>query len=72
MIGYIPSVRKCLEEIVRDDYALALPRDLAPGDYRIEVGLYEYSALTRLIAKDAKGTTLGWQLILSETIRIAQ
>jgi hypothetical protein len=59
-------------EIVRDDYALALPRDLAPGDYKIEVGLYEYPALTRVIVKDASGMTLGNRLILSETITVAQ
>jgi hypothetical protein len=59
-------------EIVRDNYILSLPRDLAPGDYRIEVGLYEYPVLTRLIAKDANGTTLGNRLILNKTIRVAQ
>jgi hypothetical protein len=72
VIGHIPSVRIYLEEIVRDDYALALPRDLAPGDYKIEVGLYEYPALTRLIIKDASGITLGNRLLLGETITVAQ
>jgi hypothetical protein len=27
-------------EVVRDPYAIALPADLAPGDYPVEVGLY--------------------------------
>lgn len=72
VIGHIPSVRRYLEEIVRDDYALALPRDLAPGDYRIEVGPYQYPALTRLIVKDASGIRLGNRLLLGETITVAQ
>ena len=72
VIGHIPSVRKYLGEIARDDYALALPRDLAPGDYKIEVGFYEYPALTRLVVKDASGMTLGSRLLLGETITVAQ
>ncbi|MEW5718574.1 MAG: glycosyltransferase family 39 protein, partial [Chloroflexota bacterium] len=57
-------------EIVRDDYDLSLPRDLAPGAYEIEIGMYEYPALTRLMVQDASGTTLGDRLILSETIKV--
>ncbi len=57
-------------EIVRDDYDLALPRDLAPGEYAIEIGVYEYPALTRLIVQDASGTTLGNRLLLGEKIKV--
>jgi len=28
-------------EIIKDPYRLALPKDLAPGEYRVEVGLYD-------------------------------
>jgi hypothetical protein len=59
-------------EIVRDDYALALPRALAPGDYRIEIGLYAYPSLTRLTAVDANGQSIGEQWLASDLIQVLQ
>lgn len=35
-------------EHLRDEYVLALPADLAPGTYGVEVGLYSYPQLERL------------------------
>jgi hypothetical protein len=52
-------------ELIRDDYALALPRDLAPGTYGIEIGVYEYPSLARLAVSDASGKALGDHLILA-------
>jgi hypothetical protein len=46
-------------EIVRDDYALALPRDLAPGQYHIEIGMYEQPSLNRLQVTRADGSGVG-------------
>ncbi len=46
-------------ELVRDDYMLALPIDLAAGEYSIELGLYEHPSLARLEVSDAKGKLLG-------------
>jgi hypothetical protein len=57
-------------EIVRDDYALTLPRDLAPGDYKIEIGWYEYPSLARLTVTDATGNPPGDHFMLDEIIRI--
>ncbi|MBI3536137.1 MAG: hypothetical protein HY070_01025, partial [Chloroflexi bacterium] len=57
-------------EIVRDEYALELPRDLAPGDYKIELGFYEYPSLARLPVTHANGESIGNQLILDSAIRI--
>ena len=52
-------------EMIRDDYALPLPRDLAAGEYRIEIGAYEYPSLTRLAVSDASGKALGDHLNLA-------
>ncbi len=52
-------------EVMRDEYALSLPRDLAPGDYGIEIGAYEYPSLARLAVSDADGKPLGDHLVLA-------
>ncbi len=42
-------------EILRDQYAVALPDTAPPGEYRILVGFYLLETLTRLQAQDAAG-----------------
>jgi mannosyltransferase len=37
-----------VDELLRDEYVLALPDGLAPGAYQVEVGLYSYPAMERL------------------------
>jgi hypothetical protein len=59
-------------EILRDDYSLNLPADLAPGLYRLEIGLYEYPSLTRLTAMDANGQALGDRWILPDQLKVTQ
>ena len=59
-------------EIVRDDYALKLPADLAPGSYCIELGLYEYPRLARLPVADANGSPLGDHWVLPDSIQVVQ
>jgi len=46
--GTYPTTRWQQGERVSDPYAIALPADLAPGEYAVEVGLYRISDLTRL------------------------
>lgn len=57
-------------EIVRDDYVLNLPADLAAGDYRISLGLYRYPSLSRLQLFDASGNPLGDQLVLDQVVTV--
>lgn len=59
-------------EILRDDYSLNLPADLAPGLYRFEIGLYEYPNLTRLTVMDANGQALGDHWSLPDQLKVAQ
>ncbi len=53
-------------ELVRDQLALALPGDLATGDYDLELGWYELSSLTRLDVVDVTGKRLGDHMTLSQ------
>jgi hypothetical protein len=46
--GTYPTTRWQQGERVSDPYAIALPADLMPGEYAVEVGLYRISDLTRL------------------------
>ncbi len=50
--GTYPTLLWDAGEIVRDDYTLTLPSDLASGEYRIAIGLYEYPSLVRLQAAE--------------------
>ena len=47
-----------------DPYRLVLPDDLPPGEYYIEVGLYEMVGQRRLHMADAAGNLIGDRLIL--------
>jgi hypothetical protein len=69
--GAYPTSIWDVGEIVRDDYALELPRDLAAGEYRLVVGWYEYPSLARLSVVDARGNALGDHLIL-DTVQVSK
>jgi hypothetical protein len=47
-----------------DPYQLEIPDDLAPGDYLIEVGLYEMTSGRRLHMSDLEGNLVGDRYIL--------
>lgn len=50
--GTRPTNRWQGAERISDPYSIALPADLTPGEYRVEVGLYRISDLTRLPVLD--------------------
>jgi hypothetical protein len=68
--GAYPTSIWAVAEIVRDDYALALPRDVVPGEYTIEIGLYEYVTLSRLVVVNASGQDVGDRWALAESVEV--
>ncbi len=58
-------------EIVTDSYSLTLPRDLAPGEYRLAVGMYEWPSLQRLSVTQSGDQRPEDHLLLPTTMRIA-
>lgn len=46
--GTYPTSFWDVGETIADEYVLAIPRDTAPGDYKIEIGVYRASDGTRL------------------------
>jgi len=70
--GMYPTSIWAAGEIIRDDYALQLSADLAPGAYRIEVGMYEYPSLARIGVSDANGQAVGDHWLISDLIQLAR
>lgn len=56
-------------EVMSDIYTLALSCSIAPGDYRIELGMYEYPSLARL-GVTRNGTDMGDHIILDPPIKV--
>jgi 4-amino-4-deoxy-L-arabinose transferase-like glycosyltransferase len=70
--GGYPTLIWDTGEVIRDDYVLKLPADLATGSYRIELGLYEYPSLVRLPVADAKANALGDHWSLPDSIQVVR
>lgn len=69
--GTLPTNRWFAGEYVTDDYALPLPKDLAPGSYQLQVGMYDEHSNVRVPLKDANnvpladnGVTLGDTIVV--------
>ncbi len=64
--GWIP------QEYFRDDYQLVVQPDAPPGDYLIEVGMYDASTpdFQRLPLLDDEGHVVGNRIILDRVIRV--
>jgi hypothetical protein len=57
-------------EIIRDDYGLSLPKGLSDGEYKIEIGAYEYPSMTRLQIVDTNSKNIGDHLILDTSVKL--
>jgi hypothetical protein len=68
--GNYPTSIWDVGEVVRDEYILQLPADLARGDYRVSLGLYQYPSLARLPMSDAAGRLLDDHLILDDVVSV--
>jgi 4-amino-4-deoxy-L-arabinose transferase-like glycosyltransferase len=51
-------------QIIADQHAIPLPPELTPGDYRLEIGLYEPDTFARLDVLDIAGNPAGTSLLL--------
>jgi hypothetical protein len=51
-----------------DPYQLTIPEDLAPGNYLVEVGLYEMVGKRRLHISDEAGNLVGDRYILGRVV----
>jgi 4-amino-4-deoxy-L-arabinose transferase-like glycosyltransferase len=57
-------------EIIDDLYGLAVPPNAPPGDYVLEVGMYDPATLARLPVRDASGVPLPDDRVVLGTVRV--
>jgi len=70
--GGRPTTGWVQHEFVRDDYQLVVQPDAPPGDYLIEVGMYDASTpdFKRLPLVDSEGTVLDDRIVLDVILRV--
>ena len=68
--GQYPTTGWLPEEIVADDYALAVAADAPAGAYRLEIGMYDAASGVRLPLYDADGARLADDRYLVEGLAI--
>jgi hypothetical protein len=67
--GYRPTSTWDTDEILIDEFALAVPADRIPGEpYALIVGFYNWRTLERLTVLDATGEPVGDYLILKQDV----
>jgi hypothetical protein len=64
--GQRPTTGWVSGEIIVDPYTLTVKPDAAPGDYVLEIGLYEAITGDRLPVRAAAGQPLGDRLLLGQ------
>jgi hypothetical protein len=62
--GFRPTSSWRAGEVIVDRYGWQLPAELAPGDYQLIAGLYDWRTGKRLPIADARGAPLGDYLVL--------
>jgi hypothetical protein len=68
--GFYPTTQWEKEEIIRDQYNLAISPDAPPGEYRIEVGMYLAETGGRLEVRGEEGPLPDNQILLSPPVTI--
>jgi hypothetical protein len=66
--GNLPTTRWFPGEYISDEYALALPNDLPPGEYRIAVGMYDETTGERAPLRDANHMPLQDNRVLLDDV----
>jgi len=62
--GWVPG------EFIIDEYGLVVEADAPPGEYLLEVGMYDASTGERLSALDVEGRVLDNRLVLPTRIQV--
>ncbi len=68
--GSFPTPRWRAGEVVIDEYRLALPANLPPAEYQIEMGMYIFETGARVRMTDANGAPMESNRVLLERIAL--
>lgn len=66
MLGYSPMTRWEAGELVTDEYRLLLEEPIAPGRYRLLLGVYDEATMHNLFVYDAPTVLPGDRVVLTE------
>jgi hypothetical protein len=70
--GSLPTTSWLPGEVVVDEYAIELAEGAPPGDYVLEIGMYEAATGQRLPVRDAAGNPVGDRLRLDTLISVTR
>jgi len=70
--GHYPTTAWQPGQVVLDRHPLLVPDEAPPGDYQLEVGLYELATMVRLPATDATGQRLPDDAALIGVLRVTE
>ncbi len=68
--GTMPTDTWPARVLIEDRYRLRVPWDAQPGEYPLEVGMYDPGTGTRLTATDAAGNPAGDRILLPMKLRV--
>ncbi len=68
--GSRPTTAWQVGETIDDRYGLLIPQDTPPGDYLIEVGMYDPATLARLPVRDESGVRVAEDRVVLGTVRV--
>ena len=68
--GSRPTTTWQVGEIVEDRYGLLIPQDAPPGEYTLEIGMYDSNTLARLPVRDAQGNRVADDHVILGTVRV--
>jgi hypothetical protein len=63
-LGWLPG------EVIVDRHTLSLDQDMMPGEYRLEIGLYDAETLERLEITDGEGQPVGNHWVLPQPVQV--
>ena len=63
--GNSPTTSWADGEVIKDVHDIVLSADSPPGDYAIEIGLYDANTGERLPVADAKGQAMGNRVVIT-------
>ncbi|CAG0941119.1 hypothetical protein ANRL1_00389 [Anaerolineae bacterium] len=68
--GSRPTTAWLIGETIDDRYGLLIPRDTPPGDYEIEIGMYDPATLARLPVFDIQGNRITDNRVILGKVRV--
>lgn len=70
--GARPTTTWQIDEVIDDRYGLVIPRGTPPGQYMIEIGMYDSATQVRLPVIDGTGTRMSDDRVLLRVVRVVE